>query len=147
MLQRINLVLMIVVLLAVAFVSVQMYVTQKHNTLALQTIVADISDRQVRTRGTSSGFIYVNGDVPRPGIYSLPPIGRLTLARLLATAGGSDTSAIHLRVIRTVDNAPKTVFDRLVGDLGDLAEDDFNLRSDGFVTVSAAKDVQTNSDE
>ena len=141
MLQRINLVLMIVVLLAVAFVSVQMYVTQKHNTLALQAIVADIAGMKVPNTATSPGLIYLDGDVQRPGVYALPRIGQLSLARLVATAGGSDTAAFHLRVIRTVDDMPKKVFDRLVDDLGDLAENDINLESNDLVLVSATKDL------
>jgi hypothetical protein len=147
MLQRINLVLMIVVLLAVAFVSVQIYVTQKYNTLALQAIVADLADMKVPNTATSPGFIYLDGDVQRPGVYGFPQIGRLTLSRLVVSAGGSDTPAFHLRVIRTVDQTPEKVFDRLVDDLGDLAEDDFNLESNDLVVVAATKDVQTNRDE
>ncbi|MEE8154007.1 MAG: permease prefix domain 1-containing protein [Phycisphaerales bacterium] len=147
MLQRINLVLMIVVLLAVAFVSVQMYVTQKHNTLALQSIVTDISDMKVPAAPKSRGFVYLDGDVERPGVYSLPPIGRLTLSRLFVTAGLSNPAAVHLRVIRTVGNTPEKVFDRLVDDMGDLAENDLILGPNDLVIVAATKDVKTKSDE
>ncbi len=92
-------------------------------------------------------MIYLDGDVERPGVYALPQVGRLTLSRLVVSAGGSDTAAFHLRVIRTFDQTPEKVFDRLVDDLGDLAEDDFNLESNDLVVVSATKDVQTNSNE
>lgn len=111
------------------------------------TIDEDIADTKVPTNGTSSRLVYLDGDVQRPGVYALPRVGRLTLSRLVAAAGGSQTDAYHLRVIRTVGNTPKKVFDRLVDDLGDLAENDLDLRSDDFVVVAATKAVPTKSDE
>lgn len=147
MLQRLNFVLMLVVLLAVAFVSVQMYLTQRHNTLALQTIVTDIADMKVPAAPKSRGFVYLDGDVERPGVYSLPPIGRLTLSRLFVAAGLSNPAAVHLCVIRTVGNTPEKVFDRLVDDMGDLAENDLILGPNDLVIVAATKDVKTKSDE
>ncbi len=44
MLQRINFVLMVLVLLAVTLVSVQVFVTQRYNTLALQAITAELAN-------------------------------------------------------------------------------------------------------
>ncbi len=111
------------------------------------TIDGDIADMEVPTNGRSGGFIYLDGDVKRPGVYALPGIGRLTLSRLVAAAGGTQTDAFHLRVIRTVSDVPKKVFDRLVDDLGDLAEDDLDLKPDDFIVVAATKDLPTNSDE
>ena len=137
MLQRINLVLMIIVLVAVAFVSVQMYVTQKSNTRALQTIVSDLAVMKSPTSGKSAGLVYLEGDVKRPGVYGFPAIGRLTVSRLVATAGGTPTEPYQLRVVRMVNEKSTRVFDRLVDDLGDLAEDDFNLHPDDLVIVAA----------
>ncbi len=44
------------------------------------------------------GFVYIEGEIFRPGVYGLPPIGRLTLSRLVAAAGGPGPLAIPERV-------------------------------------------------
>lgn len=120
---------------------------QPDDHVIVTTIDGDLADMKVPAAGRSRGLIYLDGDVQRPGVYSLPRAGRLTLSRLVVSAGRSDTAAFHLRVIRTVDRKPDKVFDRLVDDLGNLAEDDFDLEPNDLVVVSATKDVQTNSDE
>ena len=111
------------------------------------TIDGDIADIKVPAEGRSRGLIYLDGDVQRPGFYALPPVARLTLSRLVATAGGTTTDAYQLRVIRTVGDTPKKVFDRLVDDLGELAENDFYLGPSDLVIVEATKDEPTKSDE
>lgn len=109
MLQRINLVLMIVVLLAVAFVSVQMYVTQKHNTLALQAIVADLAGLKVAaTQASRDGKVTILGAVSRPGLYPIPKVGDYTLADVLVDAGPSDR-AFEVKLFRRV-NGERTLF-------------------------------------
>ena len=40
------------------------------------------------------GFVYIDGEVVRAGAYGLPAIGRLTLSRLIASAGGLRPLAI-----------------------------------------------------
>ncbi len=237
MLQRINFILTIVVLLAVTFVSVEMYFTQKHNTVVLQAIGADLADMKTVAGSPprAPGVVYIVGDIRRPGVYAVRPDGRLMLSQLMfsagldalpvdvnvrrkidgeetiiwsgsfatiqdlgrglavaaedlvtittspsrssigfiqvdgdiphparygfllsepltvsqffASAGGSDRDALHLGVIRAVGQTPRKVFDRLVDDLSDLAEDDLDLRPDDFVIVAAANDLQTRSDE
>ena len=109
MLQRINLVLMIVVLLAVAFVSVQMYVAQKHNTLALQTIVTDIADMKVAAaQANRAGSVTIVGAVSRPSRYPIPKTGDYTLADVLVDAGPSDR-AFKVKLFRRV-NGERTLF-------------------------------------
>jgi len=97
MLQRINFVMMIVVLLAVVAVGVQVMITQRYNTLALQAITSDLAkmkfDDAARSQSTSGngispGTVVIDGDIQRSGVYQLPAIGRLTLKRLIAAAGG-----------------------------------------------------------
>jgi protein involved in polysaccharide export with SLBB domain len=94
MLQKVNLVLMIVVLVAVGFVSVQMFITQRYNTLALNALEAHLADVNAtlqaaeRSRpAAGTGVVYLRGEVARPGVYNLPLSGGLTLMRLLSAAG------------------------------------------------------------
>ena len=120
---------------------------QPDDHVIVTTVDGEIADMKVPAAGRSPRLIYLDGDVQRPGVYALPQVARLTLSRLVVSAGGSDTAAFHLRVIRTVDRKPDKVFDRLVDDLGDLAEDDFDLEPNDLVVVAATKDLPTNSDE
>ena len=109
MLQRINLVLMIVVLLGVAFVSVQMYVTQKHNTLALQAIVTDLADmKMTAAQADRDGKVTIVGAVSRPGIYPIPKTGDYTLADVLVDAGPKDR-AFKVQLLRQ-ENGEHTLF-------------------------------------
>jgi protein involved in polysaccharide export with SLBB domain len=53
-----------------------------------------------------SGVIYVDGEIARPGVYSLPLNGKITLSRLVAAAGGLGPLAIPERVDLTRIVAP-----------------------------------------
>lgn len=89
MLQRINFVLMIIVLLVVAGVGVQVAITQRYNTLALQAITNDLANMKFSSiPGASMGTAYISGDIKRPGAYSLPAAGKLTLTQLIMASGG-----------------------------------------------------------
>ena len=44
------------------------------------------------------GVVYIDGSILRPGVYSLPATGRLTLSRLVAAAGGPGPLAFPNRV-------------------------------------------------
>lgn len=205
MLQKINLALMVAVLLAVAFVSVQMYTTQKYNTLALQAIVDDIAvikaqeqqtlasayqqkldriiqdnppaenmyamfgqvmnsaskqivekleletedakvlkdifnDMNMRMQaGKKSpfrvGFVYLGGDVVRPGAYGLPQVGKLTVSRLLASSGGLTGEDLRVKVARSVTGEEIIVFDQIIKDLSDIGKADIVLITDDLITV------------
>jgi polysaccharide export outer membrane protein len=52
----------------------------------------------IYVREPPSGFVYVDGEVIRPGVYSLPPDGKLTMSRLVTAAGGLNPVAIPERV-------------------------------------------------
>lgn len=119
MLQRLNFLLMLVVLLAVAFVSVQMYVTQKHNTLARRTIVDDLANMKIPPTGKSPGFVYIEGDLTRPGIYAVRADGRLMLSQLMLWAG-LDALPVDVSVIRKVDGIEKVVWFGSFATIGDL---------------------------
>jgi hypothetical protein len=45
-----------------------------------------------------NGVIYIDGEIARPGVYSLPLNGKITLSRLVAAAGGLGGLAIPERV-------------------------------------------------
>lgn len=152
MLQRINAVLMVIVLLAVIGVSVQMYLTQRYNSLALADITRQLSTmRQQPAPGTAtpgedepaptaseaytSPVVYVSGSVQRPGVYGLPGSGSLTLTRLLAAAGDLTTSPARVQVMRSLDGEPTAVFRQTVSDLSEIAADDLKLRRDDLILV------------
>ena len=100
MLQRINLVLMIVVLLAVAFVGVQMYVTQKYNTLALQEIVGDLAYmKTAAAQANRAGSVTIVGAVARASRFPIPKTGDYTLADVLVDAIPNDR-AFKVRLFR-----------------------------------------------
>ncbi len=210
MLQRVNFVLLMIILLAVGYVSVRTYATQRQNIIAsghvyldgdirrpgvyavrpdgrlmlsqlmlsagLDALPVDVNvmrqvggeekvvwtgsfttirdlgrgialaaeDRVTITRSpgySSIGFINVDGDVPHPARYGFLRSESLTLSQLFASPDGSDRDAMHLRVIRTVDDAPKKVFDRRIDDWGDLAQNDFSLESNDLLLISATKDM------
>ena len=152
MLQRINAVLMVIVLLAVIGVSVQMYLTQRYNSLALADITRQLStmrqqpapgmatpgeNEPARTASEAytSAVVYVSGSIPRPGVYGLPGSGSLTLTRLLAAAGDLTTSPVRVQVMRTVDGKPIRVFDQTVSDLSEIIEGDLKLHRDDVIFV------------
>lgn len=108
MVQRLNAVLTVLLLVAVAVLGVQLVRSQQ----ATRETLAGIDARLVAMQGVSvvegtpgsttrdraakmppaanagmSAFVYLTGDVERSGMYDLPPQGSLTVRRLLAAAG------------------------------------------------------------
>ncbi len=71
MLQRVHLVLMLLVLLVVAGVSIQVYLTQRHNTLALQELTTRLGQitLEAKAPGVSPGdaLILLRGDIDKAG--------------------------------------------------------------------------------
>lgn len=95
MLQRVNFIMMIVVLLMVVAVGVQVLITQRYNTLALQEITAEITNMKYDAlaaeregngatsasgNDSSAGRVLAAGDVERPAWYPIP-LGRLMYVR------------------------------------------------------------------
>ncbi|MHC4446498.1 MAG: polysaccharide biosynthesis/export family protein [Planctomycetota bacterium] len=60
-------------------------------------IVIRPNDR-IYVTAPEAGFVYIDGEIVRPGVYNLPNVGRLTLSRLVAAAGGLGPLAIPERV-------------------------------------------------
>ncbi|MFO0873884.1 MAG: permease prefix domain 1-containing protein [Phycisphaerales bacterium] len=108
MVQRLNAVLTVLLLVAVALLGIQFMRSQQATRDSLATIDARLVAMQgagvieptpgsptgKRTANMPpaantglSGFVYLAGDVERAGVYDLPPLGSLTIRRLLAAAG------------------------------------------------------------
>lgn len=86
------------------------------------------------------GHVYIEGEVFRPGVYGLPQLGRLTLSRLVAAAGGPGPLAIPERVDLTRivgDNLEATV--RLnLGAIRQRTEPDVFLKPDDHIIIGTS---------
>jgi len=140
MLQKINLVLMIVVLLVVIGVSVQMYITQRSNTLAIQAMSAQLAEqameRKAAERGT--GVVFVDGIIRRPGVYDIPADG-LTMSRLLVVAGRLSQHA-NATVHRRIDDKTEQTYTVEVLADGTVNGEDLDLQGGDLVIFSAIRD-------
>ncbi len=56
---------------------------------------------QIFVDGPPVGIVYIDGEVTRPGVYTLPQSDKLTLSRLIAAAGGLGALAVPDRVDMT----------------------------------------------
>lgn len=80
---------------------------------------------------SNGGLIYLMGDVTRPGAYSLPAMGELSLRRLIASAGGAkDAGPIEVRVSSMNPAGERTERYRHEDFLGDPAADILVLPGD-----------------
>jgi polysaccharide biosynthesis/export protein len=52
----------------------------------------------IRVPSPPSGYVYVMGQVARPGPYQLPPAGGMTITRAIAAAGGYGNLAVPERI-------------------------------------------------
>lgn len=62
-----------------------------------QNIVIRPNDR-IFVEPPLQGLVYIGGEIIRPGVYTLPNIGRLTLSRFIDVAGGFPQTAVPERV-------------------------------------------------
>lgn len=91
----------------------------------------------IRVPSAEQGNVYIGGQVARPGVYTLPVIGKLTLTRAITAAGGLNGLAIPERVDLT----------RIVGDdlqatimldlraIEEGTQPDIYLRSDDRINI------------
>jgi len=101
MLQRINLVLMIVVILVVGAVSAQVYITQRYNTLALQEITNQIAEMKAGEGSQArTGYVIVEGDVEKPGRYEFGLDEDRTLRDLVKAFDISDDKVLRRRNLK-----------------------------------------------
>lgn len=85
-----------------------------------------------------TGFIYIDGEVSRPGVYSLQnDNGKLTLSRLVAAAGGLGALAIPNRVdlIRVVGKDREATIRVDLAAIRNRAEPDIYMRPDDHVII------------
>lgn len=83
------------------------------------------------------GVVYIDGEVARPGVYNLPPIGELTLSRLVTAAGGLGQIAIPQRVdlIRKIAPDREAALRVNLAAIRNKAEPDIVMRSDDHVII------------
>lgn len=83
------------------------------------------------------GFIYIDGEVRRPGAYGLPTIGQLTLSRLIASAGGLSALAIPERVdlTRIVGDGVEATIRVNLAAIRNRTEPDFILKPDDHIII------------
>ena len=83
------------------------------------------------------GVVYIDGEISRPGVYNLPPIGELTLSRLVAAAGGFGQIAIPERVdlIRKVAPDREAVVRVNLKAIRNKAEPDIVMRGDDHIII------------
>ena len=83
------------------------------------------------------GVVYIDGEVARPGVYNLPPIGELTLSRLVSAAGGLGQIAIPQRVdlIRKIAPDREAALRVNLAAIRNKAEPDIVMRADDHVII------------
>ncbi len=84
-----------------------------------------------------SGVVYIEGEVNRPGVYTLPPNDRITLSRLVAAAGGLGSLAIPERVdlIRIVGEDREATITLDLGAIRNRTEPDVYLKPNDHVII------------
>lgn len=84
-----------------------------------------------------TGVVYVDGEVGRPGVYSLPVAGKLTLSRLVTAAGGLGPIAIPERVdlVRVVGPDREAAVRVNLSAIRNRAEPDIYMQPDDHVII------------
>ena len=112
MLQRVNFIMMLVVLVMVAIVGWQVLRTQARTTEALTAITGDLQRMKFDASNppaSHGSLVYLDGDAARPGQYNIPTAGLLTLDRLITAAGGVKDGADAEISVEGVDDQGKPV--------------------------------------
>ena len=83
------------------------------------------------------GVVYIDGEIARPGVYNLPPIGELTLSRLVSAAGGLGQIAIPQRVdlIRKIAPDREAAIRVNLAAIRNKAEPDIVMRADDHIII------------
>ncbi|MHC5008234.1 MAG: polysaccharide biosynthesis/export family protein [Planctomycetota bacterium] len=84
-----------------------------------------------------AGVIYIDGEISRPGVYSMPASGKLTLSRLVAAAGGLGPLAIPERVdlTRIVGEDREASIRLNLGAIRKKTEPDLYLKPDDHIII------------
>lgn len=83
------------------------------------------------------GVVYIDGEIARPGVYSMPQVGELTLSRLVSAAGGLGQVAIPQRVdlIRKISVDREAAIRVNLAAIRNRAEPDIALRPDDQIII------------
>ena len=83
------------------------------------------------------GMVYIDGEINRPGVFQLPSYGRLTLSRLVASAGGLTEIAIPERVdlVRRLPGGREAAIRVNLAAIRNMAEPDVILKKDDHVII------------
>ena len=83
------------------------------------------------------GVVYIDGEVSRPGVYNLPPVGELTLSRLVSAAGGLGQIAIPQRVdlVRKIAPDREAAIRVNLAAIRNRAEPDIVMRADDHIII------------
>ena len=83
------------------------------------------------------GVVYIDGEVARPGVYNLPPIGELTLSRLVSAAGGLGQIAIPQRVdlVRKIAPDREAAIRVNLAAIRNRAEPNIVMRADDHIII------------
>ncbi len=86
------------------------------------------------------GVVYIDGEIARPGVYSMPVAGRLTLSRLIAAAGGAGPLAIPERVdlTRIVGEGREATLRLNLAAIRRKTEPDLYLKPDDHIIIGTS---------
>jgi polysaccharide export outer membrane protein len=101
-----------------------------------QNIVVRPDDR-IYVDGPEQGLVYIDGEVNRVGVFSLPISGRLTLSRAITAAGGLGPIAVPARVdlTRKIGGHREATIRLNLAAIRQRTEPDVMLRPDDHVIV------------
>ncbi len=91
----------------------------------------------VRVPSPSEGLVYIGGQVSRPGVFTLPAVGKLTLYRAVTSAGGLGSTAIPERVeiIRMLGPDRQAIVRVNLRAIAEGTQPDIILKSDDMVNI------------
>ena len=91
----------------------------------------------VRVPSPSEGLVYIGGQVSRPGVFTLPAVGKLTLYRAVTSAGGLGSTAIPERVeiIRMLGPDRQAIVRVNLRAIAEGTHPDIILKSDDMVNI------------
>lgn len=91
-----------------------------------------------RNANSERGFIYVDGSIGRPGVYSLPEVGKLTLTRFIVATGGVAKDIERCRVtVRGQDRMGNTFVKFTTDDLNSEASNGYVMAPEDHVILEA----------
>ncbi len=102
-------------------------------------LVIKPNDR-IYVREPQSGVVYLDGEIGRPGVYSFPATGKMTLSRLVAAAGGPGPLAIPSRVdlTRIVGENREATIRLNLSAIRQRTEPDLYLRPDDHIIIGTS---------